>query len=195
MKLAFADVYRFVAEPGAMDVTTTQMLDPAYLRERAKLIDLRKAQDFGAGNPAKGGTVYLSTADEGGMMVSFIQSNYMGFGSGAVEPHFGISLQNRGHGFNLGTGPGRNTANLVAPGKRPFHTIIPAFLHERRPAGDELRRDGRQHAAAGPCADAGATARPRPGPAGRVRRAALALRRRTAHQRGIGHGPQRWCRA
>ena len=62
------------------------------------------------------------------MMVSFIQSNYMGFGSGAVEPTFGISLQNRGHGFNLSTGPGRNTANLVAPGKRPFHTIIPAFL-------------------------------------------------------------------
>ena len=128
MKLAFADVYRFVAEPGAMDVSTEQMLDPGYLQQRAKLIDPRRAQDFGAGNPAKGGTVYLTAADERGMMVSFIQSNYMGFGSGAVEPTFGISLQNRGHGFNLSTGPGRNTANLVAPGKRPFHTIIPAFL-------------------------------------------------------------------
>ena len=128
MKLAFVDVYRYVAEPGAMDVTPAQMLDPAYLRERAKLIDMQRAQDFGAGNPARGGTVYLTAADERGMMVSFIQSNYMGFGSGAVEPTFGISLQNRGHGFNLGTGPGRNTANLVAPGKRPFHTIIPAFL-------------------------------------------------------------------
>lgn len=128
MKLAFADVYRYVAEPGAMDLTPAQMLDPAYLRQRAALIDMKKAQDFGAGNPAKGGTVYLSAADERGMMVSFIQSNYMGFGSGTVEPTFGISLQNRGHGFNLSTGPGRNTANLVAPRKRPFHTIIPAFL-------------------------------------------------------------------
>ncbi|WP_374412233.1 gamma-glutamyltransferase family protein [Hydrogenophaga sp.] len=128
MKLAFADVYRYVAEPGAMDLSPAQMLDPAYLRQRAALIDMKRAQDFGAGNPAKGGTVYLTAADERGMIVSFIQSNYMGFGSGAVEPTFGISLQNRGHGFNLDPGPGRNTANLVAPGKRPFHTIIPAFL-------------------------------------------------------------------
>jgi gamma-glutamyltranspeptidase/glutathione hydrolase len=128
MKLAFADVYRYVAEPGAMDVSTEQMLDPAYLRGRAKLIDRQRAQDFGAGHPAQGGTVYLSAADERGMMVSFIQSNYMGFGSGMVEPQFGISLQNRGHGFNLQASPGRNTANLVAPGKRPFHTIVPAFL-------------------------------------------------------------------
>jgi len=128
MKLAFADVYRYVAERHAMHVTTEQMLDPAYLKRRAASIDMTRAQDFGAGNPARGGTVYLSAADERGMMVSFIQSNYMGFGSGAVEPSFGISLQNRGHGFNLGTGPGRNTANLVAPGKRPLHTIIPAFL-------------------------------------------------------------------
>ncbi|MBU4180132.1 MAG: gamma-glutamyltransferase family protein [Gammaproteobacteria bacterium] len=128
MKLAFADVYRYVAEPAAMTVSTEQMLDPAYLRERAKLIDRQRAQDFGAGNPSKGGTVYLSAADESGMMVSFIQSNYMGFGSGTVEPLFGISLQNRGHGFNLQASPDRNTANLVAPGKRPFHTIVPAFL-------------------------------------------------------------------
>ncbi|MDP2024013.1 MAG: gamma-glutamyltransferase family protein [Hydrogenophaga sp.] len=128
MKLAFADVYRYVAEPGAMDVSTEQMLDPAYLRGRAKLIDRQRAQDFGAGNPAQGGTVYLSAADERGMMVSFIQRNSMGFGSGTVDPLFGISLQNRGHGFNLQASPGRNTANLLAPGKRPFHTIVPAFL-------------------------------------------------------------------
>jgi gamma-glutamyltranspeptidase/glutathione hydrolase len=62
------------------------MLDDAYLASRAKLIDMRKAQDFGAGNPVKGGTIYLTAADENGMMVSFIQSNYMGFGSGCVEP-------------------------------------------------------------------------------------------------------------
>ena len=123
MKLAFADVYKYVAEPSSMAVTPEQMLDDAYLASRAKLIDMKKAQDFGAGNPVKGGTIYLSTADEDGMMVSFIQSNYMGFGSGCVEPEFGISLQNRGHGFSLDVG-----INQVAPGKRPFHTIIPAFL-------------------------------------------------------------------
>ena len=127
MKLAFADVYRYVAEPSAMAVTPAQMLDDAYLSSRAKLIDMKRAQDFKAGNPVKGGTIYLTAADENGMMISFIQSNFMGFGSGCVEPTFGISLQNRGHGFN--TDPqGHNTANLVAPGKRPIHTIIPAFL-------------------------------------------------------------------
>ena len=123
MKLAFADVYQYVAEPSSMAVTPEQMLDNAYLASRAKLIDMKKAQDFGAGNPVKGGTIYLTTADEDGMMVSFIQSNYMGFGSGCVEPEFGISLQNRGHGFSLDAG-----INQVAPGNRPFHTIIPAFL-------------------------------------------------------------------
>ena len=123
MKLAFADVYRYVAEPSSMEVTVDQMLDTAYLASRAKLIDMKKAQDFGAGNPVKGGTIYLTAADESGMMVSFIQSNYMGFGSGCVEPNFGVSLQNRGHAFSLEPG-----INQVRPGKRPFHTIIPAFL-------------------------------------------------------------------
>ena len=127
MKLAFADVHRYVAEPSSMEVTAAQMLDGRYLAERAKLIDMQRAQDFGAGKPAGGGTIYLTTADERGMMVSFIQSNYQGFGSGCVEPEFGISLQNRGFGFS--TDPqGANPANLVAPGKRPFHTIIPAFV-------------------------------------------------------------------
>jgi len=123
MKLAFADTYRFVAERGAMEVSTEQMLDDAYLASRAKMIDMKRAQAFQPGNPVKGGTIYLTAADENGMMVSFIQSNYMGFGSGCVEPEFGISFQNRGHGFSLRPGP-----NQVAPGKRPFHTIIPAFL-------------------------------------------------------------------
>lgn len=124
MKLAFADAYRFVAEPGHMEVSAAQLLDADYLASRAALIDRSRAQDFGAGNPAKGGTIYLSAADESGMMVSFIQSNYMGFGSGVVVPGYGLSMQNRGHGFSLRAGD----ANLVAPGKRPFHTIIPAFL-------------------------------------------------------------------
>ncbi len=128
MKLAFADVYRYVADSAYMEVSAEQMLDDAYLDARARLIDPKRAQDFGAGNPARGGTIYLTTADERGMMVSFIQSNYMGFGSGVVVPGYGLSLQNRGHGFSLD----ERSANVVAPGKRPFHTIIPGFL--TRPA-------------------------------------------------------------
>ena len=124
MKLAFADIYRHVGEPAAMTLTPAQMLDPAYLASRAKLIDPKRAQDFGPGHLPQGGTIYLSAADEHGMMVSFIQSNYMGFGSGVVVPGYGLSLQNRGHGFTLD----ESRANVVGPGKRPFHTIIPAFL-------------------------------------------------------------------
>ena len=124
MKLAFADVYRYVGEPRSMKLTPAQMLDPAYLAARARLIDPGRAQDFGPGHGPQGGTIYLTAADASGMMVSFIQSNYMGFGSGTVVPGYGVSLQNRGHGFTLD--PTRD--NLVGPGKRPFHTIIPAFL-------------------------------------------------------------------
>ena len=124
MKLAFADVYRHVGEPRAMTLTPAQMLDDAYLDERARRIDPKRAQDHGPGHLPQGGTIYLTAADESGMMVSFIQSNYMGFGSGVVVPGWGISLQNRGHGFTLD----ETRANVVGPGKRPFHTIIPAFL-------------------------------------------------------------------
>jgi gamma-glutamyltranspeptidase/glutathione hydrolase len=100
------------------------MLDDAYLDERARLIDMGRAQTPTFGMPRAGGTVYLTAADENGMMVSFIQSNYMGFGSGVVVPGTGISLQNRGVGFSMDA----RSANVVAGGKRPFHTIIPAFL-------------------------------------------------------------------
>jgi gamma-glutamyltranspeptidase/glutathione hydrolase len=124
IKLAFADVYRYVAEPTSMAVTPQQMLDPAYLKARARLIDPKRAQPFEPGNPVKGGTIYLTAADEQGMMVSFIQSNYMGFGSGVCLPDWGVHLQNRGHAFSLDEA----SPNVVAPGKRPFHTIIPAFL-------------------------------------------------------------------
>jgi len=124
MKLAFADVAMHVADLASMRVTPAELLDADYLRRRAALIDLRKAQDFKAGNPVQGGTIYLTAADERGMMVSFIQSNYMGFGSGVVVPEFGVSLQNRGHGFSLDA----DSPNVVAPGKRPLHTILPAFL-------------------------------------------------------------------
>ena len=124
MKLAFADVYRYVADPAAMQLSPQDMLDPAYLADRAKLIDPTRATPFAPGNPVKGGTIYLTAADASGMMVSFIQSNYMGFGSGVVLPDYGLSLQNRGLGFTLDAG----SPNCVAPHKRPFHTIIPGFL-------------------------------------------------------------------
>ena len=124
MKLAFADAYAYVAEPAAMPCSVDELLADAYLASRARLIDPRRAQAFGAGNPVKGGTIYLAAADESGMMVSFIQSNYMGFGSGVVLADYGVSLQNRGCAFHLEP----HHPNVVAPGKRPFHTIIPAFL-------------------------------------------------------------------
>jgi gamma-glutamyltranspeptidase/glutathione hydrolase len=124
MKLAFADTYAYVADPRGMRVTPRDMLDDGYLAERARLIDMQRAQAMTAGTPPKGGTIYLTTADANGMMVSLIQSNYMGFGSGVVVPGYGLSLQNRGHGFSLDPG----SPNVVRPGHRPFHTIIPAFL-------------------------------------------------------------------
>ena len=123
MKLAFADLNEYNADIDAMRVTPAELLNADYLKSRAALIDTQRAQDPGCGAPRPGGTVYLAAADASGMMVSFIQSNYMGFGSGVVVPGTGISLQNRGHGFV--TTPGH--ANEVGPRKRPSHTIIPAF--------------------------------------------------------------------
>lgn len=124
MKLAFADVYAQVADPGSMRVSAANLLDAGYLEQRARRIDRQRAQDFGPGVPPGSGTVYLTAADASGMMVSYIQSNYMGFGSGVVVPGTGISLQNRGAGFTLEAGH----PNEVGPRKRPFHTIIPAFV-------------------------------------------------------------------
>jgi gamma-glutamyltranspeptidase/glutathione hydrolase len=124
MKLAFTDVYQYVADPARMEVTPEQMLSEAYLAERASQIAPHLATQFQAGRPYAGGTIYLASADDSGMMVSFIQSNYMGFGSGVVVPGTGISLQNRGVGFSMDP----KSANAVMGGKRPFHTIIPGFL-------------------------------------------------------------------
>ena len=124
MKLALADLAQYNADIDHMRVKPQQeLLNPAYLAGRAQLIDRSKARVASYGAPRPGGTVYLCACDESGMMVSFIQSNYMGFGSGVVVPGTGISLQNRGVGFTAEAGH----ANQVAPGKRPSHTIIPAF--------------------------------------------------------------------
>jgi len=124
MKLAFAEAHRHIADPAWMEVPPEAMLDEAFLAERARQIRLDTAQFPTSALPTDHGTVYLTAADAEGMMVSYIQSNYMGFGSGIVIPGTGISLQNRGAGFRLEAGH----PNRVAGGKRPYHTIIPGFV-------------------------------------------------------------------
>lgn len=114
-----------------MKVKTEELLSLEYARERRKLIS-DKAIMPEARQPSKGGTVYLCTTDEEGNMVSYIQSNYMGFGSGLVVPNTGISLHNRGANFNLD----EDSDNCIAGGKRPYHTIIPGFLtKDGKPVG------------------------------------------------------------
>lgn len=123
IKLAFADGKRYIADPRYMSVGVKDLLSEAYAEERRRLIG-KVALSPEPGRPPKGGTVYLSTADAEGNMVSFIQSNYMGFGSGLVVPGTGIALHNRGFNFSLDQGHD----NCLAPGKRPYNTIIPGFL-------------------------------------------------------------------
>jgi len=126
-KLAFEDRARFYADPGFVKTPLAELLSPAYAEKRRALINrTRAATTLTAGNPAleQGDTVYLTTADQDRNMVSLIQSNYRGFGSGLCPPGLGFGLQNRGELFDLT--PGR--PNSYAPGKRPFHTIIPAML-------------------------------------------------------------------
>ena len=128
MKLAFMDVHAYVADHLHMrEITDSHHLDQSYLASRARMIDRAKASSFPTGAPKDGGTVCLATGDADGMMVSYIQSNYAGFGSGVVVPGTGISLQNRGFGFSLT----RGHPNEVGPRKRPFHTIIPGFIMGR----------------------------------------------------------------
>ena len=124
MKLAFADAHRYIADPKWMDVKVSDLLDERYLESRAKLIDNEHARDPGWGTPKSGGTILLVAADAAGMMVSYIQSNYEGFGSGIVIPNTGICMQNRGGCFVLDAGH----PNQIAGGKRPYHTILPAFV-------------------------------------------------------------------
>lgn len=123
VKLAFADAEAYVGDIDSMSLRPEQLLDEEYLRQRAALIDPKRARPASAGAP-NGGTVYLTAADAAGMMVSMIQSNYMGFGSGVVVAGTGISLQNRGANFTVAQGH----PNRVAPNKRPYHTIIPGFV-------------------------------------------------------------------
>jgi len=126
MKLGFADTHRYVADPAFGEVPVSELLDARYVAERRALLDPRRAADrLTPGAVAAGrDTVYLCAVDREGNAVSFINSLYYGFGSAVVVPGTGVCLQNRGAGFSLDPGH----PNRLEPGKRPFHTIIPAML-------------------------------------------------------------------
>jgi gamma-glutamyltranspeptidase/glutathione hydrolase len=124
MKVGVAEVARHLADPAYMTVTPAQLLDESYLKSKAHDIRRDRAAKRQVEALPSSDTVYLTSADASGMMVSFIQSNYRGFGSGIVIPGTGIAMQNRGHGFCLAPGH----PNCVGPRKRPYHTIIPAFV-------------------------------------------------------------------
>ncbi|WP_287123940.1 gamma-glutamyltransferase family protein [Chromohalobacter sp.] len=126
LKLAYVDGLHYIGDADHMPVTAEAMLSPEYAARRRALIG-DQALDPEPGEIPRGGTVYLATADAEGNMVSFIQSNFHGFGSGVVVPGTGISLQNRGESFSLEAGH----VNALAPGKRPYHTIIPGFITHR----------------------------------------------------------------
>ena len=127
-RLAFEDVARYYADPASAEISFELLLSEAYGKERFALIDpARVTPEFGPGEPkfeGEGDTTYLTVADADGMMVSLIQSNYRGMGTGLVPDGLGFMLQNRGELFSLDEGH----PNVYAPGKRPFHTIIPAFV-------------------------------------------------------------------
>jgi len=124
MKAAFRLVRAHVADPAHMRVGVDELMDDARLAEIAAGIDMRRAAPPGEARGHDGGTVYLTTADDNGMMVSFIQSNFWGFGSGIVDPETGVSFQNRAAGFSHDPAH----PNCLDGGKRPFHTIIPGFV-------------------------------------------------------------------
>jgi gamma-glutamyltranspeptidase/glutathione hydrolase len=124
MKIALAEAYRHIADIDSMAVDPEVFLDTAYLVHRAEEISMAQASHPEYSMPTDHGTVYLTAADESGMMVSFIQSNYRGFGSGIVIPNTGIAMQNRGYSFVLD----KDHPNCVAGGKRSFQTIIPGFV-------------------------------------------------------------------
>ncbi len=124
-KLAFEDRAKYYADPSFVDIPIDQLISKEYGAKRAKLINPhRAARSYPPGQIESGNTIYLTVADNHGNMVSLIQSNYRGMGSGMSPPGLGFILQDRGELFSLQEGH----ANVYAPGKRPFHTIIPAFI-------------------------------------------------------------------
>ena len=123
LKLAFTDGNAYITDSRQMTVSPESLLQDTYASSRRRLIG-DTAMLPAAGSPGRSGTVYLATADGEGNMVSYIQINYMGFGSGIVAPETGIALHNRGHTFSLDPAH----SNCLAPGKKTFHTIIPGFI-------------------------------------------------------------------
>ncbi|MEG6586536.1 gamma-glutamyltransferase family protein [Dendrosporobacter sp. 1207_IL3150] len=129
MKLAFADGQKYITDSSKMTIKLEDILSKAYAYERSALIG-KEANIPQPGKPESGGTVYLAAADNYGNMVSYIQSNYMGFGSGIVVPGTGISLHNRGKNFSLDM----QHVNCLESGKKPYHTIIPGFITKNNKA-------------------------------------------------------------
>jgi gamma-glutamyltranspeptidase / glutathione hydrolase len=128
-KLAFADLHRYIADPRVSKVPVNGLISPEYGRERAKMISPDRARcEESAGSPESfaGNTVYLAAVDREGNIASVIQSVYQHFGSGVVADDYGFALQNRGALFELDA----NHPNVIAPRKRPFQTIIPAFMEK-----------------------------------------------------------------
>lgn len=125
-KLAYADLDRFVGDADHLDMPAEQMLTDAFIAERRSHLNAKQAQARVDPGPLRTSseTIYLSTSDADGNMVSFINSNYDAFGSGIVVPGLGFALHNRGAGFTLTP----DLPNTAGPGKRPFHTLIPAFI-------------------------------------------------------------------
>jgi gamma-glutamyltranspeptidase/glutathione hydrolase len=126
-RLVYEDLAKWYADPAFVRVPMKELLSDSYATARRKLIDLTRANlHVGPGEPKlhEGDTIYLTTADKDGMMVSLIQSNYRGMGSGLVADHLGFMFQDRGELYSLDP----KASNVYAPGKRPFHTIIPGFV-------------------------------------------------------------------
>ena len=129
-KLAFEDRAKFYADPDFNDIPVTQLISKEYAQQRKKLIRPRAGRSYSPGNPGlnHGDTIYLTVADKDRNMVSLIQSNYRGMGSGMCPTGLGFCLQDRGELFDLTEG----RFNTYAPGKRPFHTIIPCFVTKNK---------------------------------------------------------------
>ena len=124
-KLAFEDRAKYYSDPAFNEIPVLELISKKYAAERRMLINLeRSARSYPAGKLGHGETIYLTTADKEGNMVSLIQSNYLGIGSGMTPTGLGFVLQDRGNLFSLD----KNHMNVFEPGKRPFHTIIPAFV-------------------------------------------------------------------